>query len=75
MRAYPFRMSSSGIPSMYSTSPSIDSTSMTSKSTHSVPLQGFQFGSGNVPPSNPSLNLGSMPFHSHAQNINPFQGN
>ena len=64
--AYPFGMPSSGIPLVASTLPSTTSTSMTLMATGSVPLQGFQFGSGHVPPSNPSLNLGSMPFSGHA---------
>lgn len=70
--AYPFEVPSSEIPSISSTLPSATSTSMALMATRSIL---FQFGSGNAPPSNPSLKFGSMPFPGHTQNINPFQGN
>lgn len=41
---------------------------MTSMPSGSTSFQGFSFGSGHIPPSNPSLNL------RRDQNVNPFQG-
>jgi len=61
-------MPPSGIPLVPLTFPSIVSTSMTSIPSGSTSFQGFSFGSGHIPPSNLSLNLGQ------AQNVNPFQG-
>jgi len=72
--AYPFGMPSSGIPSVSSTLPSTSLVTMTSMATGSTSLKGFAFGSGHIPPLNPLLNVGSMPFSGYDQNINPFQG-
>lgn len=68
-----FGIPSSGIPLVSSTLPSTSSVYINSMVSGSTSLQGFTFGSGHVPPSNPSLNVGAMPFSSYAQNINPFQ--
>jgi hypothetical protein len=38
----------------------------------SASFQGFPFGSGHIPHSNPTV--GSMPFSSTGQSSNPFQG-
>lgn len=65
---FPFGIPSQGIPSVPLNIPSTASTSMMIGSTS---FQGFPFGSGHIPHSNPTV--GSMPFPCTSQGSNPFQ--
>ena len=52
--------------------PSVPFSAATSMMGGSASFQGFPFGSGHIPHSNPTV--GSMPFSSIGQSSNPFQG-
>lgn len=65
---FPFGIPSQGIPSVPLSVPLTTSTSMMSGS---ASFQGFPFGSGHIPHSNPTV--GSMPFPFTGQGSNPFQ--